>query len=151
VGWREDERKRHEAVLEELRDIRARIADLTPAVESKELPEPAQRPLARFPGLALAVRLCRDENGDALLRMLRPVPREHREGPHGLRVNCLCGAQLEVRDTLRPCPGDCGRWMVGDPSGVWSVTLPAERFDAPGCQMCGASEGDPCDCHDPQT
>lgn len=25
-----------------------------------------------------------------------------------------------------------------------------ERFDAPGCQMCGADEDDPCDCFDPQ-
>lgn len=24
------------------------------------------------------------------------------------------------------------------------------RFDAPGCQMCGAHEDDPCDCFDPQ-
>lgn len=26
----------------------------------------------------------------------------------------------------------------------------AERFGVPVCQMCGAADGDPCDCHDPQ-
>jgi hypothetical protein len=25
-----------------------------------------------------------------------------------------------------------------------------ERFDCPGCPMCGAAEGDPCECFDPQ-
>lgn len=33
----------------------------------------------------------------------------------------------------------------------WLVRVPdTARFDAPGCQMCGAPEGDPCECHDPQ-
>jgi hypothetical protein len=38
---------------------------------------------------------------------------------------------------------------------VWpeavASTAENDRFDAPGCQMCGASPDDPCGCHDPQS
>jgi hypothetical protein len=127
MGWRDVQRERDEALEAELRRVRAAIEDLKPAVELRELPEPAQRPLSRFPGLAVSVRLCRDyEAGATLLQMLKPVPRSHRSGVHGLTVGCPCGSATRVVDTLRPCVGDCGRWFVGDESGVWSVMLPVE-------------------------
>lgn len=28
--------------------------------------------------------------------------------------------------------------------------VPLERFDGASCPMCGAADGDPCECHDPQ-
>lgn len=127
MGWRDVQRERDEALAAELRRVRAAIEDLKPAVTSSELPEPEQRPLSRFPGLAVSVRLCRDyESGTTLLQMLKPVPRSHRSGVHGLTVGCPCGETLRVVDSLRPCPGGCGRWLVGDESGVWSVRLPVE-------------------------
>ena len=130
-GWRDEQRERDAELAEELKRVRAAIEDLTPKVQSKEPPEPAQKDLARFPGLALSVRLCRDyESGTTLLKMLRPVPREHRQGPHGLEVNCLCGATARATTLLGECPGGCGRWFVGDESGVWAVMLPAQEPDA---------------------
>lgn len=125
MGWRDEQRERDAAMLEEIRHCRAMIEDLTPTVGLSEVPEPAQRPLSRFPGLALSVRLCRDhESGASLLRMLKPVPKEYRSGTHGLTVHCVCKSATRVTDTLRPCVGDCGRWFVGDESGVWAVMLP---------------------------
>lgn len=35
-------------------------------------------------------------------------------------------------------------------AAILARTPEASRFDAPGCQMCGAPEADPCDCFDPQ-
>lgn len=128
MGWRDEQRKRDEAIVEELRRVRAAIEVLTPAVGPYEPPPLQSDDLRRFPGLALSVRLCRDyEAGQTLLQMLRPVPREHRSGAHGLTVNCLCQSATRVVDTLRPCVGDCGRWFVGDESGVWAVMLPEEQ------------------------
>lgn len=129
LGWREEQRQRDEAVVEELRRIRAAIKELEPAVPGPyEPPAPASKDFARFPGLALSVRLCRDvEGGRTLLKMLRPVPREHRAGPHGLEVNCLCGATARATTLMGECPGRCGRWFVGDESGVWAAMLPEQE------------------------
>jgi hypothetical protein len=130
MGWRDEQRARDEAVLEELRRVRAAMEDLRPAVASSEPPKPEGGDLRRFPGLMLSVRVCRDyAAGKTLLGMLKPVPREHRVGRFGLTVNCLCGATVEVHGFLEPCPGSCGRWFVGDESGVWAVMLPEQEPD----------------------
>jgi hypothetical protein len=129
MGWKDEQRARDEALADELQRVHAAIRDLTPPVVSKLLAEPAGRDPSRVAGLALSLRLCRDyESGSTLVGMLKQVPREHREGRHGLTVNCLCGAQREVGGLLEPCPGACGRWFVGDESGVWAVMLPAQEL-----------------------
>jgi len=131
MGWKDEQRERDAAVLEELRAIHARIEELTPAVPPYEPPPLAQGDFARFPGLAVSLRLCRDhEAGTTLLGMLKPVPREHRTGAHGLEVNCLCGSTARATTLLMPCPGGCGRVFVGDESGVWAAMLPAQEAAA---------------------
>jgi hypothetical protein len=128
MGWKDEQRERDEAIVEELRRVRAEIEALTPALGPYEPPPLQFDDLRRFPGLALSVRLCRDyEAGQTLLQMLKPVPREHRTGAHGLEVNCLCGSTAVATSLLGECPGRCGRWFVGDESGVWAVMLPAQE------------------------
>jgi hypothetical protein len=147
MGWKDEQRARDEALADELQRVHDAIRDLTPPVVSKPLAEPAGRDPSRVAGLALSLRLCRDyESGSTLLGMLKPVPREieHggerlqvRGGRHGLEVLCPCAIGSRgsgeivvhhVRTVLEPCAHGCGRWFVGDESGVWAVMLPAQEL-----------------------
>lgn len=64
------------------------------------------------------------------------------------------GSVTLLNDDMRECTIgiDAFRsrfWLVRVPATARTEVVP-ERYDAPGCQMCGAPEGDPCECHDPQ-
>lgn len=76
----------------------------------------------RVPGwVAVALRLCVDHAaGTSLAQQLRPVPEEYL---HGVWVECACGTGSR-RAQLVECPGGCGRWLLGDESGVWAFRLP---------------------------
>lgn len=110
-----------QAVAEEVHELRVDLHKRSVPMRSVVPPLGRRSDLNRLPGLALALRLCRDGD-DTLAKRLVKVPDEHRDG---LTVHCLCGADTVATGYLEPCAGDCGRWFAGDESGVWSARLDA--------------------------
>jgi hypothetical protein len=77
----------------------------------------------------------------------------------GLHLTKLANGDVELRAFNAPeHPGEepTTRFAAVVSQAEWNAALgqeheaETERFDAPGCQMCGAPHDEPCDCHDPQ-
>lgn len=68
-----------------------------------------------------------------------------RLGVKGDTGHHLCD-QAPDHDGPHTCDACDVTWVDGDSESP----VVEERFDAPGCQMCGAPDDDSCDCHDPQ-
>ena len=121
-------------VLAATRDLAERVGELLEVVRER-LPAPDVEPRGyvgtpRPPrAAAMALRFCHDfEAGESLARRMRRVPDSH-IGAHGREVRCVCSGEIlldAVEHLWHECPGSCGRWFVGDESGVWAVQLEGE-------------------------
>jgi hypothetical protein len=125
VGWRDEERARQERTVAAVEGLREEIAEGVRALRATPPPEPPpDRDLERLPGLQLALRFCRDiDRGEALVQMFRRVPESRVQRELG-KVRCHCKAEHPFSAMLEQA--SCGRWFIGDESGVWAL-----RFDEP--------------------
>lgn len=120
-----------QAVADAVHDLRADVRALTPAVPPAQ-PRGYVSDLIVPRWIAVAMRLCVNiETGESLAGMLRPVPAAYvtEDQDKTVTVRCVCGAEHERAEVVE-CPGGCGRWFLGDPSGVWAVMLPESTADA---------------------
>lgn len=115
-----------QAVADAVHELRADVRALTPAVP----PAPVRGyvsdlMLPRW--VAVALKLCvNHDTGESLAGQLKPVPVEYLVEK---TVRCVCGGEHQ-RAELVECPGGCGRWFLGDESGVWAVRLPEPTAEA---------------------
>lgn len=93
-------------------------------------------PFAGIPGLAHAIRFCRD--GDtSIAELFKRVPAEYARAASLIRtrepvhvVVCVCGAQTVATTAhMAECKGRCGRWFIRDDRGPWSAKLPDQEPD----------------------
>jgi hypothetical protein len=114
--------------VEALREIRDAVDDLGRRLTAPPVPERSDVWCPkRYRALTLALRFCVSHaEGMSLAQALRQVPDEYVEDIAGdLAVRCVCGTLTPLVDEMTDCYGSCGRWFVGDRSGVWAVRLPA--------------------------